>query len=156
MCCNRQALTRFAVIVAFALLAAARSAEAAQCTISTTPVVFGTYNVFNTAPSDSTGTVVYRCNGGGKNIWITVSRGASPSYFLRAMLNGVDFLGYNLFRDPSRTSIWGDGSSGTGAYFEANPPNNHDTVVTVYGRIPAGQDVRAGAYSDSVSIEINF
>jgi len=156
MCSDRKALTRLALMVAFAALVGVRQADAAQCTISTTSVVFGTYNVFNTAPADSTGTVMYRCNGGARNIAIMISKGASPVYFARVMLKGSDFLGYNLYRDAARTSIWGDGSSGTSAHFEADPPNNQNIVVTVFGRVPAGQDVRAGSYSDTVSIEINF
>lgn len=156
MCCDRTALTRVASIVALALLAMVRPAEAAQCTISTTPIVFGTYNVFMTAPTDSTGTVIYNCNGGGKNILITMSRGASPTFVPRRMASGPEDLGYNLFRDAARTTVWGDATAGTSAYFDADPPNRTDIVVTVFGRIPAGQDVRAGAYSDTVSIEINF
>ena len=51
------------------------SAEAAKCTVSTTPIVFGTYNVFTTAPSDSTATLVYNCNGGARNVVVAITRG---------------------------------------------------------------------------------
>ena len=153
---HRRTVVRLALAVACAVLFGVRPADAAQCTVSTTSVAFGTYNVFTTAPGDSTGTVVYRCNGGARNIRVEISKGASPVFFVRVMLKGSDFLVYNLYRDASRTSIWGDGSSGTSYYFNANPPNNQNVSVPIYGRIPAGQDVRSGSYSDSVVLAVNF
>ena len=156
MCCHRIALTRFALALACAVLFSVRAADAAQCTISTTPLVFGTYNVFTTAPTDSTGTVIYNCNGGGRTILITMTRGGSPTFLPRQMASGPEKFSYNLFRDAARTTVWGDATAGTSAYFEADPPNKTDIVVTIFGRVPPGQDVRAGSYSDTVSIEVNF
>ena len=152
---GRSAIVRAALGGALFLLGTA-SAEAAKCTITTTPVVFGTYNVFTASPQDSTGTVVYNCNGGAKNIWVTISRGLSSTFNPRQMAKGAERLGYNLFLDPARTSVWGDLTGGTSVHTNANPPNNDDTTATIYGRIPAGQDISAGAYSDVVSVEINF
>jgi len=57
--------------------------------------------------------------------------------------------------NAGRTSIWGDGTSGTSVYSRVNPPNN-DVNVTIYGRVPAAQDVSVGSYSDTVSATINF
>ena len=142
--------------VAAVLLACAADADAAHCSISTTPVSFGTYNVFATAPTDSTGTIVYNCNGGARNVLITISRGNSPTFAPRVMLQGTEPLPYNLFRDAARTSIWGDGTGGSGLYIDLNPPNNTDISVTVFGRVPTGQDVSAGIYSDTVTVTINY
>ena len=151
----RRALIR--CVVAGALCGfAPRGAEAAKCTISTTPVVFGTYNVFTAGPTDSTGTVVYTCNGGAKNIWITITAGSSGTFNTRQMVKGLERLGYNLFLNPPRTTVWGDMTGGSSVFTDANPPNNADLVATIYGRIPAGQDISAGAYSDVVALEINF
>ena len=151
----RVALIRVALGLALSVFGAA-SSEAAKCTIATSPVVFGIYNVFTIAPSDSTGTVVYNCNGGAKNIWVTISRGTSSTFNPRQMAKGVERLGYNLYRDAPRTSIWGDLTGGTTVHLDANPPNNNDVTVTIYGRISAGQDISAGAYADNVTVEINF
>jgi spore coat protein U-like protein len=72
------------------------------------------------------------------------------------MVKGAEALAYNLFTDAARTSVWGDGTSGTSVYSRANPPNNSNVNLTVYGQIPPGQDVSAGTFSDTVSATINF
>jgi spore coat protein U-like protein len=134
----------------------ASDAHAQACTISATSVNFGSYNVFNGSPTDSTGTVTYRCNGSAHNITIGLTQGASASFNQRQMQKGSESLTYNLFVDASRTNIWGDGTSGTSVYSLANPPNNTNVNLTVYGRVTAGQDVSAGSFSDTVTAVINF
>jgi spore coat protein U-like protein len=149
----RMKWTMAIVVLAGAL--GATPAEAAKCTISTGPVMFGTYDVFNTAPLDSTSGLAFDCNGGARNVSISISRGQSSTFFPRTLKKGAESLTYNLFLDASRTTIWGDGAGATETYFNRNPPN---TVVQVpiYGRITAGQDVTAGSYADSVTVQIDF
>ena len=134
----------------------ASDAHAQACTISATSVNFGTYNVFNGSDVDSTGTVTYRCNGSAHNITVGLTQGASATFNPRKMQKGAEELNYNLFVDASRTSIWGDGTSGTSQYQIGNPPNNTNVNLTVYGRVPAGQDVSAGSFSDTVTAVVNF
>jgi spore coat protein U-like protein len=138
------------------LLTPSRALAAGSCSISVTSVVFGNYNVFDSSDQDSTGTVVFRCNGGAKDIVVTLGQGQSGTFSPRTMRNGSEALAYNLYLNAARTTVWGDGTNGTQTYFSANPPNNTDVTVTIYGRIPAGADVSAGSYSDTVSAVINF
>lgn len=128
----------------------------ASCTISTSAVSFGTYNVFGTNPVDSTGAVTYRCNSSAFNITVKLSRGQSSTYTPRTMLKTAEALTYNLYLDAARTTIWGDGTGGTQFYSRANPPNNSNVVLTVYGRVTAAQDVSAGTYTDTIAATINF
>ena len=150
------------VILALTVLAGVlHASEAAaqpspSCTISATSVNFGNYNVFDGTAVDSTGTITYTCNSHSTNITISLSRGASSSYNQRIMLKGAESLTYNLFTDAAKTSVWGDGTSGTSVYSRTNPPNNTNVNLTVYGQIPPGQDVSAGTFSDTVSATINF
>jgi spore coat protein U-like protein len=134
----------------------ASDADAQACTISATSVNFGSYNVFNGSDTDSTGTVTYRCNGSAHNITIGLTQGASASFNQRQMQKGAEALTYNLFLDAARSTIWGDGTSGTSVYSIGNPPNNTNVNLTVYGRVTAGQDVSAGTFSDTVTAVINF
>lgn len=142
--------------LAGALLASNAFAQGAACTISTTSVNFGTYNVFNGSALDSTGTITYNCNAAAKNISVSLSKGTSSTYSPRTMSKSAELLGYNLFRDAARTTIWGDGTSGTSVYLDASPPKDTNVNLTVYGRVSAGQDVSAGTFSDTVSATINF
>jgi spore coat protein U-like protein len=144
-----------AAVAAIGLFGAAPAEAAPSCTVSTTSVNFGGYNVFTVSATDSTGTITIDCNGSAHDIVVTLSKGASSSYNPRTMLKGSEALSYNLYRDAARTSIWGDGTGGTSTYTNPNPPNGPFNV-TIYGSVPAGQDVSAGVYSDTVSAVINF
>lgn len=145
-----------AAIVMFVVLALPRSA-AAQCTISTTGVNFGSYEVFTPAPRDATGSVTYRCLLP-LGVQITLTRGSSATFDPRRLQQGSETLQYNLYRDSGHSVIWGDGSGGTSFYsgtvsiFQIN----QDIVVAVYGRIPQQQDVTAGSYADTITATINF
>lgn len=142
---------------AFAVLAVASPCFAqANCTISTTAVAFGTYDVFGASPVDSTGAVTYRCNAAARNIRVTLSRGQSATFTPRTMLKTGEALTYNLYMDAARTTIWGDGTGGTQFYSKANPANNTNIVLTIYGRITAAQDISAGSYTDTIAATINF
>ena len=143
-------------VTAIVVLSASEAHAAPGCTISATSVNFGSYNVFTGSTTDSTGTVTINCNGSAHNITVGLSQGSSSTFNPRTMIKGGETLTYNLYRDAARTTIWGDGTGGTSTYTNANPANNADIILTVYGRVPAGQDVSAGAYSDTVAAVINF
>jgi len=129
----------------------------AICTISTTSIAFGTYDVLNPAPHDTAGNLVYQCGNRDHDIMITIDRGGGPSFSGRRMIDGTEQLLYNLYLDAARTVIWGDGSGGTQAYFMHNPQkNNQDIALPIYGRIPAGQNVSVGNYSDTLTVTINY
>ena len=152
-----RALMRASFVAAIWLLGATSAwAQSPSCTISVTSVAFGNYNVFTTGADDSTGTVTYRCNSTAANISISLSDGSSTTYTPRTLRKGSEILQYNLYRNAARTTIWGNGAGGTSVYTDTNPPNNTNVSVTIYGRIPAQQDVSAGSYSDTVSAVINF
>jgi spore coat protein U-like protein len=141
-------------IATLVMLAGAQRIEAA-CTLSATAVAFGTYDVFQVGPADSTGTITYRCSNNDHNIRIAISAGASGAFANRTLKTGSENLRYNLFYGGF-TQVWGDGSGGTTTYFENNPPNNKDVVLTVYGRITAGQDVGIGSYTDTVVVTLEY
>lgn len=125
-----------------------------SCNISVTGVNFGSYNVFGTSPVDSTGSVSFACGTSVRNITVTLSTGQSSTYNPRTMIKAGEALSYNLYRNAARTNIWGNGTSGTSQFSVGNPADN--TTLTIYGRIPAAQDVSAGSYADTVTATINF
>jgi len=135
-----------------------REAEAA-CNVATTNISFGTYDVFSNPPKDSTGTVSVTCDEAPPPI-VTIRIGPSfnaGGFKPRQMRHTTrpDRLNYNLFIDSSMSVIWGDGTGGTSAVSN-KVTKNKTWVSTLYGRIPAGQDVSAGTYSETVSVTITW
>jgi spore coat protein U-like protein len=143
-----------------ALLGAGVTTPAAAinfCTISTVGVNFGNYNVFSAGALTANGTVTYQCLGvAGESITIDLSQGSAPSFNPRAMLRSGEALSYNLYLDAAATQIWGNGTGGSQRYGPIVPQNNRATNVTIFGRIPAGQDVTVGSYTDTIIATINF
>ena len=147
----------FTVLLAAAAVLAATAAAEAACTISTTPVSFGTYNVFAASPDDATGQITYRCTAPRPPlVRIHLDKGGAPTFNPRQMRLGAEVLNYNLYLDSTRATIWGDGTGGTQTYTQVLPLPNQNINVSVYGRIPALQDVSAGSYTNTVTATIFF
>jgi len=126
------------------------------CTVSSSSVVFGAYNVFTTSDTSSTGTITYQCGNKDHDVQISLSTGSSGSYSNRTLKRGSEPLNYNLYVDAAFATIWGDGTGGTDTYTNHNPPNGADVNLTIYGRIIAQQDVSVGSYADTIVVTINF
>ena len=144
-----------ASVVALLWVMPTTSAQAA-CSLSGASISFGDYDPTILTPLDTAGAVIYRCGNSDHNITITLSRGGGTSYATRRMVNGSEKLFYNLYRDAARTAIWGDGTGGTQAYTIANPQNNQDVTVPMFGRAPAGQNVSVGSYIDTITVTLIF
>ncbi len=130
---------------------------AARCWVWTTSVDFGSYDVFSATPLDSTGAISVFCN---RRTFVTGSIGASPNsggFDPRQMKlsTGPDLLNYNLFRDPARTQIWGDGTGGADTV-SGTVPRFGTVNRNIYGRIPPGQDISAGHYTETITVTINY
>lgn len=148
-------MTRAVRVAALATLVALGwpASASADCTITATSVVFGSYNVFNATPRDSTGTVSVRCIPTA-SVTVTLSRGSSSTYTTRTLRSGTFVLNYNLYQNAARTTIFGDGTGGTGRFSGSVGLTTRN--ITVYGRIPAGQDARVGSYTDTIIATITF
>lgn len=146
-----------AAAVALGVILALAGPAHAACTISTSPLTFGIYNVFASTPLDSTGSLTYRCTLPSILIRVSLDRGGAPTFNPRRMLKGSEPLAYNLYLNAARTTIWGDGTGGTQQLRDVIPPNlGRNIVVPIYGRIPALQDVSAGTYSNTITATIQF
>ena len=138
-----------ALLVSIALPARA----AVNCTVTSSGVVFGSYDTFSSTPLDGTGPIQIVCNGN-PSFSISLSTGGSGSYAPRAMASGSYRLNYNLYTDAARTTIWGNGTGGTQTVSGTSPKPVID--ATVYGRIPARQNAAMGNYSDTVTVTVTF
>lgn len=132
-------------------------AMAINCSfVATTGVSFGSYDVFASVPTDSSGSITYRCkNVKGRPVRITLGPGGAGTYATRQMRSTTDVQQYNLYLDAARTTIWGDGTGGS-SFYQLVPTADTNITVVVYGRVPAGQDIRAGTYVDSIVATMNW
>jgi spore coat protein U-like protein len=130
------------------------------CNVTSTPVNFSTYDVFSPIPSDSAGSLTITCNNPDKKpfpVTITISTGNAGIFTPRKMSQtaGPDRMNYNLFIDPSRTAIWGDGTGSTSTVTEIV---TRDITLneTIYGRVQAQQNLRVGTYSDTLTVTVSW
>ncbi|MBL8511491.1 MAG: spore coat protein U domain-containing protein [Betaproteobacteria bacterium] len=145
------------------------SAQAAfNCTVTaTTGLPFGTYNPLSTTDLDVNPVIRVSCTLQSNprpqavSYSIALNKGSTAATFNpRQMALGAERLNYNIYTNAARTTIWGDGTSGTTAVtgtFTLNTiggtsNRNH----TMRARIPQGQDVAAGNYTDTVTITLTF
>ncbi|RJQ47398.1 MAG: SCPU domain-containing protein [Nitrospiraceae bacterium] len=129
----------------------------AVCTLSTTPVNFGSYNVLSSSPLDTAASITVDCDETPPP-FVTLSIGPSPNsggFSPRKMKQSgsTDLISYNLYIDAACTQIWGDGSGNTftaqNKVFKRSP-----WISTVYGRIPPQQNVSAGTYTETLTVTI--
>ncbi len=66
---------------------------------------------------------------------------------------GAVTLSYQMFRDGGYTSNWGN-SVGADTY--GGTGNGAGQVVTIYGRVAAGQTAAPGAYSDTITATLTY
>lgn len=134
----------------------------ANCTISTVGITFGAYDpvVANkTTPKDANGTVTVACTDGAVTT-IGMNQGTNPSGTStaaapdRRMSSGTDYISFGLYQDAPRSVLWSDvGTPGVVSYTSTGVA---PTTINIYGRIPAGQDVSVGSYTDTVTATISF
>src|SRR3989304_5113874 len=98
------------LILVFSYLLLSVNILSAACSVSTTPVNFGDYDVFSSSPTDSTGFITITCDEVPPPN-VTVSIGQSPNsggFNPRKMklTGGTDLLNYNLYTSGSYANIW--------------------------------------------------
>lgn len=144
-------------------------AQAQTCAVVATPLAFGAYVSPGGARVDSQAGVTVTCTPAylllacNVSYTLSLSHGSAGSPGNRQMAAGSGRLGYGLFNDAARTSPWGDGGAGgpgvgggigTSLLGLVCLPGHRNH--TIHARIPAGQSVPAGAYSDQVLLTITY
>lgn len=72
----------------------------------------------------------------------------------RRMINGANFVNYNLYSDSARSTPWGNGSNGGNAVAGVGTGSNQEMVV--YGRVPNQTTPALGTYTDTVQVTITW
>lgn len=146
-----------------AMMFHASSACAATCTVAAAPVEFGNYNGVTRSVVNATVGITVSCVDllfVLVSYRISVSAGQSGDPSFRYMSSGPNRLRYQMFVDPARTTIAGDGTAGTSTI-----PGNARTLSglfsaskteTIYASILADQPAVPGYYSDAVTLQITY
>jgi len=165
---RKTAITKTALLVCIFLLTPAfwptsakpKPCKNCYCSVSATAVNFGSYDTLSGLAVDSAGNIEVVCG--------TDTIGDTMSYAIELSggkvgtpreMKGPDKLQYDLYTDVSRTSIWGDGKKGTAIIADSYSFPVLCCVTrnyTSYGRILASQIVEPGAYSDIITVNVNF
>lgn len=125
-----------------------------SCNLSATDLTFGNYDPLKASPTDASSLVTITCTAGsGYIIGLDAGIGQGATVETRRLANGEHQLNYSLYRDATRNLVWGnspgtDTSAGVGTGMPIDYP--------VYGRIPQGQTVPRGVYTDTVTVSVSF
>jgi spore coat protein U-like protein len=138
-----------AVLAVTLIAVSATPASAVTCSVSSPGVAFGNYSTLVSSALDGAGDIGVSCDVS-TPFTVRLSAG-SGTIDQRVMTAGTSQLKYNLYTDSARTTIWGDGVTGSTVSATGTA-----VTLTAYGRIPALQNVVAGSYSDSLVITVTY
>jgi spore coat protein U-like protein len=129
-----------------------------NCRMTLTPLNFGSYDPLGAHGSqelDATATLSLTCT---RNsiATIAIDQGQNPAGggLSRRLASGEQRLDYEIYRDAARTQTWSSGTNAVRYVSAAGISTSSDMMV--YGRIPHGQEVAAGSYSDVVTATVDF
>jgi spore coat protein U-like protein len=123
-----------------------------SCSVGGTTIDFGTYSSGQQAAVDAQGNISFSgCPAG--TLTISLDGGGSGNVISRRMSGGSGgSLSYQLYRNSARNQIWGtNGDALQQVLLVAG-----SGTIAVFGRIPGGQEVAAGGYTDVVSLTMEF
>jgi len=132
------------------------------CTIAASTFNLGTYAPLSGSATSGTGTVSVTCSAllAGLNVSyvISLNAGSSGTFTARTMQFSSYNLNYNIYTTAAHTTVWGDGTAGTGTISDSYNLALTSTTknYTTYGLIPASQNVKPGTYSDSITATVTF
>ncbi len=157
----------------FCLLTMASSHAVVTCNVTPVAVQFGNIIPLSGAALGD-GEVRVSCADNGAaptqssvSLEVKLSAGNSGNFasrllFFGAGINASQQVPYNLYLDPSRTLVWGDGTSGNSFLtmsIEGIIPNgpSKDVFRNVYGRVaPISNSKTPGMYTDALTITVTF
>ena len=126
------------------------------CNISTTAPTtldFGTAGPL-VANVDQTATITVTCTtGAGYNVGLDGGGAGAANINARRMINGTNQVGYQLYSDSARTTVWG---TTIGTNTVAGTGNGAAQTLSVYGRVPPQTTPPAAVYNDTVNVTVTY
>lgn len=129
----------------------------AACSVSATDLAFGVYDPSSATPNDNTSTVTVTCTlATPYDIGLNAGLATGATVTTRQMTGpaATDLLNYSLFSNAGHTINWGNTVSTDTVH--VGSATGAAEAHTVYGRIPVGQYVKAGAYVDTITVTVTY
>jgi spore coat protein U-like protein len=133
-----------------------------DCIISSSNIAFGNYDPTVATAITAQGAVTAKCTLGdvvsvGLNQGLNPGTGSSATVPVRQMINGASLLPYHIYTTSGGTTEWGTGAVGT---IEPAAQTSVSVLTPLtfvtYGSLPAGTNVPAGSYSDTVIATVTY
>ena len=81
--------------------------------------------------------------------------GGASAFSNRNMKHGTsNLLGYQLYLDSGRSTVWGDGTASSSTL--AGTGTGSSQTLTIYGRLPSLTGAVPGGYTDTVTVTITY
>lgn len=128
------------------------------CTVSGTTLNFGASidPLAAATPLDATSTLSVQCTNTTPytvSLNAGVNAGGASNFGSRLMKSGSNTLGYQLYLDAGRATVWGDG---TASSTSAGTGTGSAQTLTIYGRLPSLANVVPGSYTDTVTVTVSY
>jgi spore coat protein U-like protein len=130
-----------------------------SCNVTGTTLNFGSNidPISASVPLDSSSTLSVTCsNTTPYSVALNAgtNAGGSTNFSSRSIKNGTHTLGYQLYTDSGRSSVWGDGTSSTNT--APGTGSGSAQSINIYGRLPSLSGAVPGAYTDTVTVTITY
>jgi spore coat protein U-like protein len=130
-----------------------------NCSFQSTPSLnFLSYDpngVNSTLPLDQTALLQISCTRGATTT-IGIDNGTHTGQApigTRALADGNKYLGYDLYQDSVRTTLWTNAGAGLYNYTSTS---SLPATISIYGRVFPSQNVPSGIYTDTLVVTINY
>ncbi len=126
--------------------------------VSATPLMFGSYTPASASASSTS--IAISCGLLGLDLLpdfaVSLSAGNAATPSGRYLAMSGSHLGYNIYTGAGYATVWGDGSNGSVTQSFNSILSLGSIGFTGYGRIPAGQYVAAGPYTDRITVTVSY
>lgn len=126
------------------------AAGAAACTVSATPLAFGSIDPLSGESTESVGSLTVECPESTAYA-LSVTPGTG-TYSQRLMSAGELTLAYNLYIDQEHSIIFGDGTGDTRVMNGEGQVTEH----VVYGKVPNQPRAYPGNYTDDIVVTVSY
>ncbi len=125
----------------------------ASCNVSAGTLAFGSYSP--ASPTDATSAIDVVCTNG-TTYTVALDGGSTASNVAARAMNDTNShtLGYGIYTNATRATVWGDGTGST--ITQSGTGNGATQALTAYGRVPASQFAAAGNYSDTITVTVTY